>query len=66
MEAGKQRVFLDLNEKEAQSSGIFVRNDLVKIVQEIEAKGEIKVIGIVFDETYNLEIITKEINHETL
>jgi len=61
MKAGKERVFLDLNEKEAQSSGIFVRNDLVKIVQQIEADGHKKVIGIVFDDTYNLEVLTKEI-----
>lgn len=61
MEAGKERVFLDLNEKEAQSSGIFVRNDLVRTVQQIEADGDKKVIGIVFNDTYNIEIITKEI-----
>ena len=61
MKAGKERVFLDLNEKEAQSSGIFVRNDLVRIVQQIEADGSIKVIGIVFNDTYDLEIITKDI-----
>ena len=61
MKEGKERVFLDLNEKEAQSSGIFVRNDLVRIVQQIEADGSIKVIGIVFNDTYDLEIITKDI-----
>jgi hypothetical protein len=61
MKAGKERVFLDLNEKEAQSSGIFVRNDLVRIVQQIESDGDKKVIGIVFNDTYTIEIITKEI-----
>jgi len=61
MKEGKERVFLDLNEKEAQSSGIFVRNDLVRTVQQIEADGHKKVIGIVFNDTYNIEIITKEI-----
>ena len=61
MKAGKERVFLDLNEKEAQSSGIFVRNDLVRIVQQIEAEGHQRVIGIVFNDTYNIEILTKEI-----
>ena len=61
MKEGKERVFLDLNEKEAQSSGYFIRNDLVKTVQQIEASGELKVIGIVFNDTYTIEIITKEI-----
>ena len=61
MKEGKERVFLDLNEKEAQSSGIFVRNDLVRIVEQIEAEGHKRVIGIVFNDTYNIEIITKEI-----
>ena len=38
MESGKERVFLDLNEKEGKSDGLFVRNDLVKTIQEIEKK----------------------------
>ena len=61
MKEGKERVFLDLNEKEAQSSGIFVRNDLVRTVAQIEADGHKRVIGIVFNDTYNIEIVTKEI-----
>ena len=58
---GPERVFLDLKEKEAQSSGIFVRNDLKRIVETIEADGEKKVIGIVYDGTYTIEIITKDL-----
>jgi hypothetical protein len=61
MKKGKERVFLDLKEKEAQSSGIFVRNDLKRIVEEIESSGQQKVIGIVYDGTYTIEIITKEL-----
>ena len=58
---GPQRVFLDLKEKEAQSSCIYVRNDLKRIIEEIESTGEVKVIGIVYDGTYTIEIITKNL-----
>ena len=58
---GPERVFLDLKEKEAQSSGIYVRNDLKRIVEEIESTGDKKVIGIVYDGTYTIEIITKNL-----
>jgi|TARA_R110000796_G_scaffold219626_1_gene335663 hypothetical protein len=61
MESGKERVFLDLNEKEGKSDGLFVRNDLVKTIQEIEATGDKKVIGIVYNDTYTIELITKDI-----
>ncbi len=56
-----ERVFLDLKEKEAKSSGIFVRNDLKRIIEEVESTGEQKVIGIVYDGTYTIEIITKDL-----
>ena len=62
MAKNKERVFLDLKEKEAQSSGIFVRNDLIKIIQQIEADGQQKVIGIVYNDTWNLEILTKDLH----
>lgn len=62
MAKNKERVFLDLKEKEAQSSGIFVRNDLIKIIQQIEAEGQQKVIGIVYNDTWNLEILTKDLH----
>ena len=62
MAKNKERVLLDLKEKEAQSSGIFVRNDLIKIIQQIEAEGQQKVIGIVYNDTLNLEILTKDLH----
>jgi hypothetical protein len=56
-----ERVFLDLKEKEAHSSGIYVRNDLKRVVEEIESTGAKKVIGIVYNGTYTIEIITKNL-----
>lgn len=58
---GPERVFLDLKEKEGKSSGMYVRNDLKRIIEEVEATGEQKVIGIVYNGTYTIEIITKDL-----
>tara|TARA_Y100000361_G_C11152198_1_gene341823 strand:+ start:752 stop:937 length:186 start_codon:yes stop_codon:yes gene_type:complete len=58
----KERVFLDLKEKEAQSSGIYVRLiELKRIIEQIEDSGDVKVIGIVYDGTNSVEIITKNL-----
>ena len=58
----KERVFLDLKEKEAQSSGIYVRLiELKRIIEQIEDSGDVRVIGIVYDGTNSVEIITKNL-----
>jgi len=54
-------MFLDVREDRAERSGIFVRNDLKKIVERIEEKGKEKVVGIVFDGSWNLELLTKKV-----
>ena len=35
--------------------------DLREIVERVEKEGKERVVGIVFDETYNLELITEEL-----
>tara|TARA_R100000152_G_C6771471_1_gene198008 strand:+ start:766 stop:951 length:186 start_codon:yes stop_codon:yes gene_type:complete len=60
--AANERVFLDLKEKEAQSSGIYVRMiELKRIIQQLEEAGEVRVIGIVYNGTNDIEIITKNL-----
>ena len=56
-----ERMFLDVREDRAERSGIFVRNDLKKIVESVEAGGKEKVVGIVFDGSFNLELLTKKV-----
>ena len=51
-----QQYWLDQFEGEAKG-GYFVRNDLVNSVKRLEAEG-LKVVGIRFDGTFNLELIT--------
>ena len=62
MKEGPTRVFLDITKTEGKPSGIYVRNDLREIVERVEKEGKERVIGIVFDETYNLELLTEEIS----
>ena len=62
MKAGPTRVFLDITKTEGRPSGIYVRNDLREIVERVEKEGKERVIGVVFDETYNLELLTEEIS----
>ena len=61
MKAGPTRVFLDITKIEGKPSGIYVRNDLREIVERVEKEGKERVVGIVFDETYNLELITEDL-----
>ena len=58
MEAKTPRVFLDITKQQGKPSGIYVRNDLREIVERVEKEGNERVVGIVFDETYNLELLT--------
>lgn len=60
-EPKEERVFLDITRESAQNSGLFVRNDLKEIVEKIEVDGTTRVIGVIYDGTYNLEILTEKI-----
>ena len=62
MKEGPTRVFLDITKTQGKPSGIYVRNDLREIVEKVEKEGKERVIGIVFNETYNLELLTEEIS----
>ena len=42
--------------------GYFLRNDLIKFFEKLEAKG-IKPVGIKYDGTWNLEIIVENGKH---
>ena len=60
-ESKENRVFLDITRQSAQNSGLFVRNDLKELVERVEKDGIERVIGIIYDGTYNLEILTEKI-----
>ena len=62
MKEGPTRVFLDITKTQGKPSGIYVRNDLREIVEKVEKEGKERVVGIVFNETYNLELLTEEIS----
>ena len=62
MEAKTPRIFLDITKSQGKPSGIYVRNDLREIVERVEKEGKERVVGVVFDETYNLELLTEEIS----
>ena len=53
---GPERCFLDINLNGAKSSGYYVRSDLKERIAKIESQGY-RVIGIVYDETYTIELI---------
>ena len=62
MESGPTRIFLDVTKSQGKPSGIYVRNYLREIVEKVEKEGKERVVGIVFNETYNLELLTEEIS----
>lgn len=62
MENKVERMFLDVREDRAERSGVFVRNDLKEIVESVEAGGKEQVVGIIFDESYTIELLTKKVN----
>jgi len=45
--------------------GYFIRNDLVKSIKKLESQG-LKVVGIRFDGTWNLELITEVPNNNDI
>tara|TARA_R110002020_G_scaffold173251_1_gene364034 strand:+ start:675 stop:863 length:189 start_codon:yes stop_codon:yes gene_type:complete len=61
MDSKKQRVFLDVSEDRGEHSGYFVRNDLKTSIEELEMEKKVKVIGIIYDGSYNIELITKKL-----
>jgi nitrogenase subunit NifH len=61
MESKAQRIFLDVSEERGEPSGFFVRNDLKESIEKLEKEGKLKVVGIIYDETYTIELITKPI-----
>lgn len=58
-ETEKIRAFIDLNVNGDAKGGIFIDSNLKDTIEQIEASGEDKVVGVVYDGTYNLEIITQ-------
>tara|TARA_Y100000310_G_C20688423_1_gene820622 strand:- start:1028 stop:1228 length:201 start_codon:yes stop_codon:yes gene_type:complete len=60
-ELQEERVFLDITRKSAMNSGLYVRNDLKEIVERVEKDYKERVIGIIYNGTYNLEILTEKI-----
>ena len=55
------RVFVDLDITGNANGGIFIESNLKDKVEELEASGDVKVVGVVYDETYNLEILTQPV-----
>ena len=55
--SGEERCFLDINVNAAKSSGYYVRSDLKERIEKIERSSGSKVIGIVYDDTYTIELI---------
>tara|TARA_R100000951_G_scaffold105606_3_gene99504 strand:+ start:2438 stop:2677 length:240 start_codon:yes stop_codon:yes gene_type:complete len=57
----KIRAFIDLEVNGEAKGGIFIKSDLKDKIEELEKPGELRVVGVVYDGTYNLEIITKPV-----
>ena len=55
------RVLVDLKVKGNANGTIFVRKDLKDTIERIESTNKDRVVGIVYDGTYNLEILTQPI-----
>mgnify|MGYP003139342796 CR=1 FL=1 len=55
------RVFIDLKAAGNAKGGNFFRNNLVEHIKKIEESGEHKVVGIVYDESYQIELVTQPV-----
>lgn len=56
------RVFVDLNVKGNASGTTFIKNKILKdTIDNIEELGIDRVVGVVFDGTENLEILTQPV-----
>lgn len=53
------RAFVDLKAQGPAKGGLFIRSDLKDTVDKIEKDGDVFVVGVVYDESYNLEILTQ-------
>jgi hypothetical protein len=53
------RAFVDLKANGPAKGGLFVRNDLKEMVEKIEKDGDVFVVGVVYDGTWDLEILTQ-------
>jgi|TARA_R110000796_G_scaffold228372_2_gene345491 hypothetical protein len=61
MKSKAQRIFLDVSEERGEPSGYFVRNELKESIEELENEGKLKVVGVIYDGTYTIELITKPV-----
>lgn len=48
---------IDINATSAKSSGYYVRSDLHDRIKRIEEQTDSKVIGIVYEDSYTIELI---------
>ena len=55
------RVLVDLEVTGNAKGGLFVKNDLKDIIIRVEEDNTQRVVGIVYDGTNNLEILTKPV-----
>ena len=58
---GKYRVMVDLYVVGNANGQLYVRNDLKDTIEKIESESNVRVVGVVYDGTYNLEILTQSI-----
>ena len=58
---GKYRVMVDLYVVGNANGQLYVRNDLKDTIEKIESESNVRVVGVVYDGTYNLEILTQPI-----
>jgi hypothetical protein len=58
------RVFIDLKAVGNGKGGHFFRNNLVEHIKKLEESGKEKVVGIVYDESYQIELVTQDINND--
>jgi len=55
------RAFININTKGNAKGGLFFRNPLIEHIEKVEKEGVDEVVGVVYDGTYNLELITQPI-----
>ena len=60
-----QRVFwvADVKHNTPYMGGLYYRSEIKDFVKKVEADGDKRIVGIVVDDTYNLEFIYEEIDN---
>tara|TARA_R110000851_G_scaffold114153_2_gene239110 strand:- start:4950 stop:5216 length:267 start_codon:yes stop_codon:yes gene_type:complete len=58
---GEIRAFVDLNVNGNATGGTFIKSQLKEHVEMIEKDGIQRVVGVVYDGSYNLEILLKPV-----